>query len=99
MIRSCKGTSYDPRGKLAQVPSSEFQVINYFVPIRMTVSEEYLGADFVEHAIVHPAFDYSLAIEELRVSELGIPHIPFDLSMLSLPTANRKTFDYFVIQQ
>ena len=77
----------------------EFQIINCIVPIRMSASEEFLGADFVEHAIVHPAYDYSLAIKGLRDSHLGVPHIPFDLRILGSPTVNRKTFDAFVIQR
>lgn len=65
----------------------------------MSASEEFLGADFLEHAIVHPVYDYISAIEELRDSHSGVPHISFDLDILRRPTVNRKTFDLFVIQR
>ena len=65
----------------------------------MSQAEEYLGADFMEHAVVHPIYNYPLAMDELRRSQPGVPHMPFDLSILRQPTVNRKTFDVFIIQQ
>lgn len=48
------------------LPLHSFQTINFVTPIRMSPSQEWLGADFNEHDIRHDGYDYEAMIAELK---------------------------------
>ncbi|XP_064470306.1 putative ammonium transporter 3 [Ornithodoros turicata] len=54
--------------------------INYVVPIRMSLVEEKLGADLVEHSLKYSTYDYDAIIEDFRRKGALVPPVSEDIT-------------------
>ncbi|CAN7975211.1 unnamed protein product, partial [Ixodes persulcatus] len=66
-------------------------LINKFLPIRMTLTEEMLGADFVEHGIRHDNCDYSVTLQSLKEKGIAVDKLP--------RTADRAVWDQYICER